>query len=68
MIHTIKVKGCFDCPFRDMENEECGILGTDDFPAEHKPWHGVSIRDIGTNGFHYKCPLHNVKIEVIKVN
>lgn len=65
MIHTIKVKGCFDCPFRDMENEECEILNPF---VEHDPWHNVSLLEVKFGEFHEKCPLNQSKIEIVKDN
>lgn len=62
----IKVKGCFDCPFRDSELNICDILGTDEFPCEYEPWHGVSVRDVEFGKFHEKCPLDHFIVEVIK--
>ena len=68
MIHTIKVKGCFDCPFRDMENDVCCFLANDEILTENLTMDDISIRNIESNGFLKKCPLYNVKIEIIKVN
>lgn len=56
----IKVKGCFDCPFRDNELYTCNILETDE------SWYGVSVRDVEFGKFHEKCPLNHFTVEVIK--
>lgn len=62
MTIKIKVKGCFDCPFRDSQNE-CEILTQF---VEHKPWHNVSLHDVKFGEIHEKCPLNDSKIEIVK--